>query len=283
MKKNLFKFLLAVTLIAGNIAVVSNQQFVYTVNAKSKIKLNVTKKTLYKGKTYTLKVSGTKQKVKWSSSNPAIAKVSSKGKVTAMKKGTAYIYAKVSEKKLKCKITVKTFDKKVVKVTSKRYKEYVKKEYKEKSVVKGLNQYNQVIWKYTTPYFMESEFNHTKCITNGKKVYVFEGTALKVLNKSNGKKLWYLKGIPDNDPLTTFDSNGDLYAMDSLKNKVYKISYKGKITWKTSLLSTGNKNPYQLKYKKNKLYIYYEIGKNNKYNSHVTILNIKTGKIVSTH
>lgn len=282
MKKNLFKLLLAVSLVTSHIIIISNQQLIYTVDAKSKVELNVTKKTLYKGSTYTLKVNGTTQKVKWSSSNQKIVTVSSKGKVKALKNGTAYIYAKVSKKKLKCKITVKT-DKKVVKVTYKRYKEYIKNEYKEKSLIKGLNKYNQVIWKYTTPYFAESESNRTKCIVNGKIVYVFEGSALRTLNKSNGKKLWYLKGIPDNDPITTFDNKGNLYAMDPLKNKVYKISSKGKITWKKSLVSTGNKNPFQLKYKKNKLYIYYEIGKNDKYSSHVTILNTSNGKIVSTH
>ena len=37
------------------------------------------------GKKYTLKVNGTKQKVKWSSSNKAIATVSSKGVVTGKK------------------------------------------------------------------------------------------------------------------------------------------------------------------------------------------------------
>jgi uncharacterized protein YjdB len=71
------------------------------------IKLNATSKTIYKGKSATLKVSGTKKKVKWSSSNKKVATVSSKGKVTAQKKGICYISAKVVGKTLKCKITVK--------------------------------------------------------------------------------------------------------------------------------------------------------------------------------
>lgn len=70
------------------------------------IKLNKSTKTLYVGQTYQLKVSGTKRKVYWSSSKKSVATVSS-GKVRAKKKGTAYIYAKVAGKKLKCKITVK--------------------------------------------------------------------------------------------------------------------------------------------------------------------------------
>lgn len=48
------------------------------------------------GKKYTLKVNGTKQKVKWSSSNKAIATVSSKGVVTGKKAGSVKITAKVN-------------------------------------------------------------------------------------------------------------------------------------------------------------------------------------------
>lgn len=59
------------------------------------------------GKKYTLKVNGTKQKVKWSSSNKAIATVSSKGVVTGKKAGSAKITAKVGSKKYICKVTVK--------------------------------------------------------------------------------------------------------------------------------------------------------------------------------
>ena len=61
-------------------------------------KLNKTKVTLQVKKTATLKVSGTKSKVKWSSSNKSIAIVSSSGKVTAKKPGEATISAKVDKK-----------------------------------------------------------------------------------------------------------------------------------------------------------------------------------------
>lgn len=73
----------------------------------AKVRLNMTKKTLTVGKTVTLKVKGTKKKVKWSSSNKKVASVSSKGKVKAKKAGKATITAKVGKKKYKCKITVK--------------------------------------------------------------------------------------------------------------------------------------------------------------------------------
>ena len=71
------------------------------------IKLNVTSKNLTVGSTTTLKVTGTSKKVIWSTSNKSVGTVSSKGKVTAKKVGTCYIYAKVAGKTLKCKVTVK--------------------------------------------------------------------------------------------------------------------------------------------------------------------------------
>jgi uncharacterized protein YjdB len=46
-------------------------------------------------------------KAKFTSSNKKIATVNSKGKITAKKKGTAYITVKTNGIKLKCKITVK--------------------------------------------------------------------------------------------------------------------------------------------------------------------------------
>lgn len=74
------------------------------------LKLNKTKATLSKGEKLRLKVTGTKSKVRWSSSNKKVATVSSTGRVTAKKNGTAKITAKVKNKKLTCKITVKYKD-----------------------------------------------------------------------------------------------------------------------------------------------------------------------------
>lgn len=73
--------------------------------------LNITKAALTKKKganhTVQLKMQWAKGKVKWSSSNKKIATVNSKGKVTAKKKGTAKISAKVGGKTYKCRITVR--------------------------------------------------------------------------------------------------------------------------------------------------------------------------------
>ena len=72
------------------------------------IKLNKKAVSLDVGKTQKLKVSGTKAKVKWSSTKPSIAKVSKNGVVKALSSGTATIKAKVGKKTLSCKVTVKS-------------------------------------------------------------------------------------------------------------------------------------------------------------------------------
>ena len=70
-------------------------------------KLNKKSISLNVGKIYTLKASGTKEKITWTSSKKSVATVSSKGVVKAKKKGTAVITAKYGKKKLTCKVTVK--------------------------------------------------------------------------------------------------------------------------------------------------------------------------------
>lgn len=75
--------------------------------AASKVKMNKTKTTVYIGTTTTLKVTGTKKTVTWSSDNKKVAVVNQKGKVTPKKAGKATITAKVAGKKYTCKVTVK--------------------------------------------------------------------------------------------------------------------------------------------------------------------------------
>ncbi len=70
------------------------------------IKLNASTATLAVGSTKTLKVYGTSSTVKWSTSNKAVATVSSSGKVTAKAPGKATVYATVLGKKLESRITV---------------------------------------------------------------------------------------------------------------------------------------------------------------------------------
>ncbi len=73
----------------------------------SAAKLNKKSATIYTGKTLQLKVTGTSKKVTWRSSKTSVAKVDQNGKITAVKKGSAVIKAKVGKKTYQCKVTVK--------------------------------------------------------------------------------------------------------------------------------------------------------------------------------
>lgn len=78
-----------------------------TPNVQAAVKLNKSKATIYVGETLTLKISGTKSKATWSTSDKNVATVSTKGKVTAKSEGEVTITAKVKNKKYQCNLTVK--------------------------------------------------------------------------------------------------------------------------------------------------------------------------------
>lgn len=73
----------------------------------AQVKLNKKKVTLKTGNTYTLKLLNTTDEVTWTSTKPAVVTVDSTGKITAVKRGTAYVVAQAGAKKYKCKVTVK--------------------------------------------------------------------------------------------------------------------------------------------------------------------------------
>ena len=82
-------------------------------DAVSSLKLNYSAKTIRKGSSYTLKATLSKtgkygRKLTWTSSAKSVAKVSSSGKVTGLKKGTATITVTTGNGlKKSCRITVK--------------------------------------------------------------------------------------------------------------------------------------------------------------------------------
>lgn len=100
----IFLFLLLMTVLLLGVPLLSTHVQADTISKKSL--------TLTVGKTYTLKVKKPDEtvvsntKIVWSSSNKRVATVSSKGKVTARKCGTAKITAKVGKKKYTCTIRV---------------------------------------------------------------------------------------------------------------------------------------------------------------------------------
>lgn len=71
-------------------------------------KLSATKASLTVGKTKKLSLSGTKQKVRWSSKNTSVATVTSSGQIKAKKAGTTKIYATAGGSRYTCTVTVLT-------------------------------------------------------------------------------------------------------------------------------------------------------------------------------
>ena len=95
--KSLLSLLLAVMMVASLMVIPSSA---------ASISLSKSSVTLTKGYQTTLSVSGTSSTVKWSTGDKSVATVTSKGKVVGKGVGTTYIYAKVSNSTLKCKVKV---------------------------------------------------------------------------------------------------------------------------------------------------------------------------------
>ena len=84
-----------------------NKKGVTAIAGLSALKLNSSRITLNPGKSYTLKVNGTKLAPAWKSSNSKIVTVNKKGRIMAKKAGTAKITATLGGKKFVCTVTVK--------------------------------------------------------------------------------------------------------------------------------------------------------------------------------
>lgn len=91
----------------GNSTYYAAQRSVRVKVARAKISKN--RLTLVLGEKKTLKVPGVAQKIRWSASNPSVASVNKKGKVTAKRQGAAVITAKVGKTEYKCRLRVKTY------------------------------------------------------------------------------------------------------------------------------------------------------------------------------
>ncbi|WFR56643.1 Ig-like domain-containing protein [Anaerocolumna sp. AGMB13025] len=98
----IFALMMVLTLVSPSIVPVSS----IAVAQAAAINLSKKEITLEVGKSQTLKITGTKQKVTWSSGKKTVATVSSTGKVTAKGVGTTVITAAVNKKKYTCKVTV---------------------------------------------------------------------------------------------------------------------------------------------------------------------------------
>ena len=88
-------------------AKVGSKKLKCTVKVCYAPKMNWSAASVYAGAKKTLKVSNAIGTIKWTSSNPKVATVSSTGVVTGKVAGTTVISAKIKNKTVSCKITVK--------------------------------------------------------------------------------------------------------------------------------------------------------------------------------
>ena len=106
-KKNLVTAVLVASMLVGSFGVTSTP-----AEAKSKIKLSTTRVSLNGGASKTIKIKGTKKKVKWSVvSGKKNIKLKNKKKtsvkIVGVKRGTAKVQAKLGKKKYICRVTVR--------------------------------------------------------------------------------------------------------------------------------------------------------------------------------
>lgn len=99
-----------------SMAIIISMLFTNNLNEAqaASISLNDTSVTLENGHYKTLKVSGSKKKATWLSTNSKVATVSSNGKVTARASGTTTIIANVGGKKLRSSVRVVQLNKKTL-------------------------------------------------------------------------------------------------------------------------------------------------------------------------
>lgn len=109
MKKIFISTLLAVTMASSSVPLNNN---VYARPARvitdKSTAMSISCKSLEieEGETYELSINNCNKKIKWSSSDKEVVKVSKKGIVTAKKEGNVKITAKVGNKKFTCKVNV---------------------------------------------------------------------------------------------------------------------------------------------------------------------------------
>lgn len=109
------KCVYAVLFMAVLLLAAGNSSTIYAKSNTSKTVYISTKElSLTKGQSAALSVKNNKKKVKWVSSNKKVVSVNGKGKVKALKKGTAIVTAAVGKKKYKCSVTVSDKKEKVL-------------------------------------------------------------------------------------------------------------------------------------------------------------------------
>ena len=94
------KWVYAVLFMAVLLLAAGNSSTVYAKSNTSKtVSISAKELSLTKGQSAALSVKNNRKKVKWASSDKKVASVNGKGKIKALKRGTAVVTAAVGKKK----------------------------------------------------------------------------------------------------------------------------------------------------------------------------------------
>lgn len=269
--KRVFKIILAAVMMISmcNLGMLN-------VNAKetgsSTPTLNIKSCNRFKGDTYTLKVNGSSIKsITWSTSNKKVAKVSSKGKVTAVSKGSATIYCKVKTKKssytLKSKVTIMNKPSKLsgMKIKSKDYyyQAYNKEDhdylYKTYKVITAYSKSGKKLWSYKTGSYWvyDSMCAISKMATCNNMVYVREEGTLIALDMKTGKIVWKSSCKTTQSYNIFFDQDGNCYLLDENRTQLYSFDSRGNYRYKVEQYDKSLLYPYKLVAKGSYAYVYF--------------------------
>lgn len=150
--------ILKIFIILGMLAAMISSVFNLSMNVKAEAaSTNKTNVKLIKGQSCQLKINDINVSVKWSSSNRKVASVSSKGKVTVKKKGSAVITGTAGGKKYLYKVNGYSFlSKKQAETAVTHYCEKQQSSFYYNEAVKNGGQY--VIWIHYTQTGMLAKF-----------------------------------------------------------------------------------------------------------------------------
>lgn len=180
------------------------------------VKLNKKKLSLMKGKTYTLVLKNTEEEVTWTSSKRSVAAVDANGVVTAKKKGTATITAKVGARKYKCKVTVKQPVTRV-KLSHKRIAISIGRTYTLKAKVTPSNASSKAL-KWST-----SDKSIVTVTSKGKIKAVSAGTATITAKAKDGSGKKAACKITVKEPAATATDGNESGAVMAISKPVLKL------------------------------------------------------------
>lgn len=192
-------------------------------------KSKLTMKARTKKKLVLLK-QGIDEKAEWTSSNPEVATVSQKGKITALKAGKTNITVTAGKYKSVCKLKVKEnpLVKKVKLVTE------TEDDYEMNTVV-GYDENGDEVWTYDAEGGLAGEHHYVKISVGKDYVYVIGMTNYVRLDKQTGKRLTRAKIGLDGTPMIFMDEEESMYIIGAQDDDLYKIKKSGSLAWKVKL------------------------------------------------